>query len=198
MPAAAKHAPCLWVLHRDHACAAATAAGVNTITAYLSNTRGSSDAAFDLDLTADASFTEPPAQITRGSFPTITQTSLTFSWDKPCDGSSFITRYEFTFTPPVPNQPNPINFNIGNPFIITNTMTVNSLQPCTRYTMSVVAVNAAGTSPAASAPITTLCQPTTQRTFSLLTGGNVSSTARTRPAIFWRCAQRQLMWLYCY
>lgn len=100
------------------------------------------------------------------------------------DGSSFITRYVFTFTPPVANQP--INFDIRNPFIVTNNLTVNSLRPCTRYTLSVVAVNAAGTSQPASGSISTLCQPTPRRTFSLLTGGNVSSTARTRPAIFWR------------
>ena len=120
-------------------------AGVNWLAVYVSNTAGSSDAGFDLDLqyAAATANTEVPAAITTAAASAASSTSIGVTWSKPdCDGSSFITSYKLTTSPSVVVSP----VAVTNPFATTYNTTIMGLTCSTTYSFTLAAVNAAGTS----------------------------------------------------
>lgn len=120
----------------------------------MSNTAGSSDAAFDLDLqyVAAAASTEVPTVPTSVTS-SATTSSITVSWKKPtCDGSSFVIRYDLTSVSGLPatsaTVTDPFNANAYR-------VTFPGLKGKTKYTVAIAAVNAAGASTPASITVTT-------------------------------------------
>ncbi len=123
------------------------------IAVYLSNNQGSSDAGFDLDLmySGTSANQEVPGSVT-GLSATVTSNSMTVTWTKPaCDGSSFITSYSLSTSPAVTVAP----VTVTNPFQTTYSTTITGLSPCTTYSTTVRAVNAAGQSVAQSVSVKT-------------------------------------------
>ena len=132
-------------------------AGTNWLAAYVSNTAGSSDAAFDLDIQylAAAANTEAPEAVTALTASATGPGGISVSWTKPgCDGSSVITSYSMALAPATVTVP---ALAVSDPWRGSYTTGVAGLTPCTAYTVTVRAVNAAGQSAAATASVTTLC-----------------------------------------
>jgi hypothetical protein len=122
-------------------------AGTNTIAVHVSNTAGSSDAGFDLDLVYSAlgASTEVPNVVTSPTGTGPSRSSIKVSWKKPaCDGSSPVIRYELSSSSPkIP----PTNITVTDPFSTSAySVTFSGLTTLTSYTVTVKAVNAAGAS----------------------------------------------------
>lgn len=120
-------------------------AGVNTIAVHVSNTAGSSDAGFDLDLTysSQQASTEAPGPVTGASATATNTTALSLKWTKPaCDGSSFITRYDVTSTAAIGTK----SVAVTDPFATAYTYAISGLTTRTTYAITIRAVNAAGMS----------------------------------------------------
>lgn len=135
------------------------AAGVNWLTALVTNTPGSSDAAFDLDLTYSAlvPYVEAP---TRPQFLSATapdNRTLAVKWSQPgCAGSSAVRSYQVAVTP-VPEVPIPA-VRVTDPFKVPYLLYLRNLQPCTEYSISIRAVSATGRSAPATVVATTQCR----------------------------------------
>lgn len=132
--------------------------GLNTIAVLVTNTaETTSDAGFDLDLaySAPQASLEVPDPVTGSA--TGGTGSITLKWTKPvCEGSSFVTQYNITLTSTATNQGTGTTVVlVTDPFVSAYSRTFSSLKAKTRYTLSVVAVNAAGASSVLQASATT-------------------------------------------
>ena len=121
--------------------------GVNWIAVYLSNSAGSTDDGFDLDLqySAPSASLEVPGPVTGAAITTLAN-SISIRWTKPsCDGSSFITSYTITLSPATVTVAPVV---VTDPFATSYTRAISGLLPCNTYSATIRAVNAAGASTA--------------------------------------------------
>ncbi|KAF8066393.1 hypothetical protein HT031_002717 [Scenedesmus sp. PABB004] len=156
----ANHDPAYWnnelTLQAD-----ALVAGANTIAVHVSNTPGSSDAGFDLDLLtyAESALGEPPAAprlghtVLTGS--PATPATVRLSWAPPaCGGgdavNALVSRYRVSITP----GGRTVNVKVNNPFASLARL-VTGLASCTEYTFSVVALIGSVAGEAASVTLKT-------------------------------------------
>lgn len=133
------------------------------IAAFVSNTAGSTDAGFDLDISYQAAqpLLELPESVPTATSGEITDTSISFNWPRPgCEGSSSVTLYEIRLTAPEGATPvDEQELRVPNPYQQLFSITIDNLEPCTRYGISIVAVNSFGAGPALTGALTTIgCQ----------------------------------------
>jgi hypothetical protein len=171
-----------WPTHVEikHSVRLLLCAGINWLAVYVSNTAGSSDAAFDLDLTyaSSAAITDVPGPVTGLTAIAVNRSLISVQWTKPiCDGSSFVTNYSITLSPANVTVPAVV---VSDPFQTAYSVTIRDVPVCATYTISVRAVNAAGQSSVATTSATVLCE------FSLLTGVSARSSDGTHGSMFWR------------